>query len=264
MKNNAFFIGWQKEQDGSIKRWLKKIVFFLVLSIGFASIALPLLHKNYANSRFERIKITSVNGILRADYAPFIEIGDGHADLSILLVSPGKFGAEKKIAATGELNKIKNKKVNIKGKLIYNGSHTLLEINELKVLSDSIFESPSKSKQVKSGIKLVGEIADPKCLFGVMNPGEGKVHKDCAIRCISGGITPVFKTINDKGNDEYYLILNEDHSSINHQLISFVADQIEWCGRVDRTNEWNVFYPDLSTIRRIKSYRLPGVTSCTH
>jgi hypothetical protein len=27
---------------------------------------------------------------------------------------------------------------------------------------------------------LTGEIVDSKCYLGVMNPGQGKVHRDCA------------------------------------------------------------------------------------
>ena len=42
-----------------------------------------------------------------------------------------------------------------------------------------------------------GEIVDPKCFFGVMKPGEGKPHKDCAIRCILGGIPPVLKVTDE-------------------------------------------------------------------
>ncbi len=40
-------------------------------------------------------------------------------------------------------------------------------------------------------VTLTGEIVDTKCHLGVMNPGEGKVHRDCAVRCISGGAPPV-------------------------------------------------------------------------
>jgi hypothetical protein len=31
-------------------------------------------------------------------------------------------------------------------------------------------------------VQLTGEIVDSKCYFGVMNPGNGKVHRDCAVR----------------------------------------------------------------------------------
>jgi hypothetical protein len=30
---------------------------------------------------------------------------------------------------------------------------------------------------------LVGEIVDSKCYLGNMNPGNGKVRRDCAVRC---------------------------------------------------------------------------------
>ena len=39
---------------------------------------------------------------------------------------------------------------------------------------------------------LIGEIVDSKRYLGVMNPGNGKVHRDCAVRCLSGGIPPIF------------------------------------------------------------------------
>jgi hypothetical protein len=36
-----------------------------------------------------------------------------------------------------------------------------------------------------------GEIVDSKCFLGVMNPGEGTVHCDCARVCLRGGIPPM-------------------------------------------------------------------------
>jgi hypothetical protein len=39
---------------------------------------------------------------------------------------------------------------------------------------------------------LQGEIVDSKCHLGVMKPGEGPTHRDCAVRCLLGHITPMF------------------------------------------------------------------------
>jgi hypothetical protein len=39
---------------------------------------------------------------------------------------------------------------------------------------------------------LRGEIVDTKCYLGVMTPGEDKVHRGCAVRCISRGVPPAF------------------------------------------------------------------------
>lgn len=38
---------------------------------------------------------------------------------------------------------------------------------------------------------LKGEIVDSKCYLGVMNPGNLKAHRACAINCIQGGVPPV-------------------------------------------------------------------------
>ena len=37
-----------------------------------------------------------------------------------------------------------------------------------------------------------GEIVDSKCHLGVMKPGEGPTHRDCAVRCLLGRIPPMF------------------------------------------------------------------------
>src|SRR5262249_13638648 len=68
----------------------------------------------------------------------------------------------------------------------------------IEVVSGSLSEDASTTAQAESTAKdlgafdLVGEIVDGKCYWGVMNPGEGKVHRDCAVRCLSGGILPLF------------------------------------------------------------------------
>lgn len=47
--------------------------------------------------------------------------------------------------------------------------------------------------------ELSGEIVDGKCYLGVMNPGSGKVHRDCAARCLSGGVPTLFATNGFRG-----------------------------------------------------------------
>lgn len=39
-------------------------------------------------------------------------------------------------------------------------------------------------------VVLIGELVDTKCYFGVMRPATGKVHRACAVRCLSGGVPP--------------------------------------------------------------------------
>src|SRR5207244_430396 len=62
------------------------------------------------------------------------------------------------------------------------------------------------SSQELGAFELSGEIVDSKCYLGVMNPGSGKVHRDCAVRCLSGGIPPVFATNDFNGSPSVLLL----------------------------------------------------------
>jgi hypothetical protein len=55
-------------------------------------------------------------------------------------------------------------------------------------------------------LMLTGEIVDSKCYYGVMNPGEGKVHRDCATRCLSGGVPPSFVVHGGPKDGTVYLL----------------------------------------------------------
>jgi len=70
---------------------------------------------------------------------------------------------------------------------------------------------------------------DSKCYLGVMNPGSGKVHRDCAARCLSGGIPPIFITTSgDKpGGGEQFILVGPDGSTLApDSLRDFIAEPI--------------------------------------
>ena len=53
---------------------------------------------------------------------------------------------------------------------------------------------------------LVGELVDTKCFLGVMRPATGKVHRGCAIRCLSGGAPPGLLVRDDRGDSGALLL----------------------------------------------------------
>jgi hypothetical protein len=70
---------------------------------------------------------------------------------------------------------------------------------------------------------MTGEIVDSKCYLGVMNPGRGKVHRDCAARCLSGGVPPIFITT----DGTQLLLVGSDGSALGRdELREFVAEPI--------------------------------------
>jgi len=49
-----------------------------------------------------------------------------------------------------------------------------------------------------------------------MNPGAGKVHRDCAVRCISGGIPPAFLVRDSSGNIVTLLLAHWKRELLDH------------------------------------------------
>jgi hypothetical protein len=169
--------------------------------------------------------------------------------MTIPLVGYGKFGAEGTIA---ELEKEKNivldkKEVTFKGTLLYSDGKTLLQIdnNDHPLLSVNASGSPVQPDIKELGtVHLTGEVLDPKCYFGVMKPGSGKPHRDCAIRCIAGGMSPVFYVRNDKGEANYYLLLDKSGKKMNDELKDYIADPVSLEARAVQFDDWIILYVD--------------------
>ena len=90
----------------------------------------------------------------------------------------------------------------------------------------------SRLPDVELGVaQLTGEIVDSKCYFGVMNPGAGKVHRDCAVRCINGGIPPAFLVRDSAGQRETLLLANWNRDLLNH-----IAEPVTIRGRLVRSS----------------------------
>ena len=170
----------------------------------------------------------------------------------VLLVGYGKFGAEGTMdAIQKEKGSLAGKKITLAGTLIYGDGKTLMELtkeNESLINVVGPDNSPVAVSPPQSPISVKGEILDPKCYFGVMKPGEGKIHKSCAIRCISGGIPPVFRHQMDD-HYQYFLMVDENGNRINEEVLPFVAEQISIDGKTKKSHGWDVLYLNVADIK---------------
>ncbi len=87
--------------------------------------------------------------------------------------------------------------------------------------------------------ELTGEIVDTKCYFGVMNPGSGKVHRDCAARCLSGGIPPALLVRDAAGQTMTVLVAN-----FRRELLEHVAEPVTLRGRLARSAGRLILYAE--------------------
>jgi hypothetical protein len=255
MDNNEFYIGWMPAAPNGYAKHVLKVVFILAALVITAGIMLALQQKKFSTSSFEFGQLTEVKGIYQQFPVPSIKVMTqqdvfGHSSyLTIPLVGYGKFGAEGTIT---ELEKEKNirldkKEVIFKGTLLYSDGKTLLQVdrNDNPLLNVTTPNSAIQADIKELGtVHLTGEVLDPKCYFGVMKPGSGKPHRDCAIRCIAGGMSPVFYVRNEKGEANYYLILDKNGKKMNDELKDYIADPVSIEARAVQYDDWIVLYVD--------------------
>jgi len=286
-QDNEFYIGWQAEAPPQIARLVRRFVFALAVFVPAVALLVVGFQRGFSNGTFEYGKLTELEGILTTHPVPFLTIQNGGGATGkpvlqkILLVGPGKFGfAEGKNGQWATLaNTTAPQPVHVSGFLIYHDGKTALEVAEIETLKPSNPQTfkPSNPQTLKPSnlqtlkpsnpqtfkpsnlITLQGELADPKCLLGVMKPGEGKPHRDCAARCIAGGIPPLMKVANAGGDTEYYLLVGPNGEALNDQLLPYAADGVRVCGRLEQVDDWLVLYTDPATLQRVNKYALnPG------
>lgn len=257
MDNPDFYIGWQPEAPTSFAKHSRKFVLVLVAVFITAGIVLALQQKKFSTSSFEFGQLTEVRGLYQKYPVPSLkvitqrDVFGNVSSITMPLVGYGKFGAEGVIAELEKENStsLDKKEVTFKGTLLYSDGKTLLQIdkNDSPLINISAGIAPagySNTKKELGTVELTGEILDPKCYFGVMKPGYGKPHRDCAIRCIAGGMDPVFCVRNEKGEANYYLILGANGEKINDQLQDYIADPVSLKARAVQYDDWIILYID--------------------
>jgi hypothetical protein len=260
MKKDDFYIGWMASSPSSFSKHTRKAVILLAgLALAIA-VLLSQQQKQFSTATFEFGKHTEITGIYQNFPVPSIRVmtesdAFGHSTyITIPLTGYGKFGAEGTIAALEKQNQIQlaNRKVTLSGTLLYSDGKTLLQIDEhdkpLMKWSTEVYPSKHSVKEL-GNMELTGEILDPKCYFGVMKPGHGKPHKDCAIRCIAGGMSPVLYVRDKTGIGNYYLLLDKDGKKMNQELKDHVAEPLLLQARAVSYDDWVILYVDPQTIR---------------
>jgi hypothetical protein len=266
MKNSEFYIGWMPKAPEGFSKHIQKVLTLLFPLALIVGLLLASFQKKFSTASFEFGKLTEVKGIYVNTPVPMLKVLNGKdiwgntSYTTIPLVGYGKHGAE---TAIMELEKEKNTSFNnreltLKGTLLYSDGKTLLQVSKednpvISIANDAGVLSEQKELGVQ---KIKGEIIDPKCYFGVMKPGEGKVHRDCAIRCILGGIPPVLKVMNEKGDKNYYLIVGPNGEKMNEAVQDYIAEPVEIEARAVQQDDWVILYVKSKGIKRISAISL--------
>ena len=122
----------------------------------------------------------------------------------------------------------------------------MIEVEPGSIASLSNPPAPQTAAVDLGPVTVTGEIVDSKCYLGVMNPGNGKVHRDCAVRCISGGIPPIFVTLD--GEEQFLLVGANGNAIAPDALREFVAEPITMTGEALRKGETRMLRVDVGKL----------------
>jgi hypothetical protein len=225
-ERDEFYVGYEPLMPSGIVRRVAAAVVCLAAAAAMAAIVAVMAQQTLPASRFEFGVVREFTGVLRRSPYPFLETTAGR----LWLVAPGKFGAEHAIGA------IADGPVRVSGSLIERGGHRMAEIAAIAAVDGPAPEDrpPHRGEAV---VTLRGEIVDSKCYLGVMNPGEGGVHRDCSRRCLSGGIPPMLAVRDGRGREELIILVSARGGPAGRELAAMAGQSVELTGRIARDGD---------------------------
>ena len=244
---NDFYVGYLPKAPTALARFVRKVTIVLGLLAVTVALLLVVGQMQFANSAFEYGKLSSFEGIVVTRPFPTLlvtrpgQVGQQDKYSRYLLVAPGKHGADVLVAGFA------GKQVHLQGQLIYREGGTMVEITPGSIAVIDNAPAVQETTHDLGPVTLTGEIVDGKCYLGVMNPGQGKVHGDCAARCLSGGIPPIFISTD---RHEQLLLVGLDGRALGRDVLrEFIAEPIQIQGELLETGSTQLLKIDPNALR---------------
>jgi hypothetical protein len=192
---------------------------------------------------FEFSTVQTVSGTIVETPYPMLQHDDARP--WSLLVARGKHGANDAVRG------LEGRRVEVQATRIARGDHTMFEIAEAPVVrgvtsmrglrpsatSPRTSSSPAAKTSVSGRVRLRGEIVDSKCFLGVMVPGAGTTHRDCASLCLRGGIPPALFVHEADGTSSLLLLVGpEPH--LRERATALAGEPVELTGTIEQRGGW--------------------------
>jgi nitrite reductase/ring-hydroxylating ferredoxin subunit len=231
---DEFYIGYEPQAPKQLAQRLRRVVACLGLAAVLLCVLLLSNQDTLAPSFFEFDKTRDFTGTVEEAPVPLLRVSRPNSpqfNSRYVLVAPGKHGAAEMLRG------FHGTTVELRGKLVYRDGLTMIEIVPGTVQASRLPTPLLVEEEENLGIHtLRGEIVDSKCYFGVMNPGQGKVHRDCAVRCLSGGIPPALLVRHAAGHASL-LMLEAAEGTIREFALQYAGETVSIRGTVLRSGD---------------------------
>lgn len=257
-KKDDFYVGYLDEVAPDTKKLLKRFVIVAIIALLGVATVFALTQNKDKNSAFDFDTTTKITGVYHEMPYPMLKIQTSENSFkNILLLGFGKSNANPFLAKIRtEVSQLSGSILSIEGNLIYYNGKTLLQITDEEKITLVEKSNPSNLPEINTvvaNMELEGEVIDPKCYFGVMKPGKGKIHRSCAVLCISGGIPPVLATTDENNISEYYLITDTNGNPIHKDILPYIGKPSLLTGTIVQLEDWYQLQLNVDYIKDLKS-----------
>lgn len=196
--SDDFYIGYSGSAPTALVKLNRRIIAGVGVLLAAIAAVIAFLQAPADPGYFGFGVATGFEGTLYETPLPILRTVAGNGAVThYLLVGEGKFGPP--AYALGH----DGQRVRFRGSLIQKGRSAMIELNDqrsFQVLGPDPASAQRPQTMILGKVFLTGELVDTKCYLGVMRPAVGKVHRACAVRCLSGGVPPGLLVKDQAGN----------------------------------------------------------------
>lgn len=249
MAEPQLYVGWAARMPPGLARFVRaRVACAGALLIAIAA-ALVASQAPFADSVHEFGIERELEGWIAERPYPRLRVArDGPEPVvSYLLVARGKHGAAERLRG------LDGARVKLRATRIYREAGAMLELSDAPLERvEGAAPAPAPRVEDLGERALSGEIVDSKCFLGVMKPGESKVHRACAARCLSGGVPPLF-VVRGRGRTSALLLTSASGEPAERAaLIEHLAEPLRIRGRVRRIDDWLALAADPASFQGVE------------
>ncbi|MFT5353958.1 MAG: hypothetical protein ACI9KE_001158 [Polyangiales bacterium] len=236
--DEEFFVGYLPIPARTRKRMVATAVAVLCTMVALA--ALAALFQRHPGLALERSERGEFHGrYVQSPYPHLRYLDEEAGSVSALMVRGHKAGL-------GEtFSHLDGERIVVSGQMFHRAGASLLVVysspereepdGEDAASQDAV--SPDAASQEAASpeprrVTLRGEVADSKCYFGQMRPGDGQAHRACAQLCVRGGIPPLLVTQDGEGGETPYILTGELADA--EAIIPFLGEAVIVEGEFER------------------------------
>jgi len=244
-ENDDFYVGYRKSLPAPLWNDLQGIISTILIACPIFMAAMAFGQAKPDRGSFEFGHLRTVEGVFYSSPVPSIYVvtprpAEGAPPgYHFLLASEAKFGIP------SAWDTFDGKRVSLTGSATYRREVLMFQIDRNSpptLLGEPAPEELRPEAEEIESVRVQGELVDTKCYLGTMRPATGKVHRACAIRCLSGGVPPGI-LVRSRVGSTVVLLASNGVKPLEYD-ISWAGQVVEAYGTIKRRNGFTVILAD--------------------